>query len=167
MPQVLLLLYKSESKGSCIFIAVITQIRAFSLNLGTPMRISKQLNTPYIFSNGIRIYKKTFSKFLRKTLGSDLNSSSGPVLDKLRKNIIALFRNERLSVSIETILLQTDFLDVTFSLETGKFLSFRKPNTYQPLHIKTEFNQPPTILRSLPNIINKRLSDLSCNEEEY
>ena len=28
-------------------------------------------------------------------------------------------------------------------------------------------NHPPTILRYLPNMINKRLPDLSCNEEEY
>ena len=28
-------------------------------------------------------------------------------------------------------------------------------------------NHPPNILRDLPSMINKRLSDLSCNEEEY
>ena len=35
MPQVLLLLYKGVSKRSRTFIAAITQIRTFSLNLGT------------------------------------------------------------------------------------------------------------------------------------
>ena len=60
-----------------------------------------------------------------------------------------------------------DFLDVIFNLETGRFLPFRKPNTYQPLYINAKFNQPSTILRDLPNMINKRLSDLPCNEEEY
>ena len=43
-----------------------------------------------------------------------INSSSEPVLDKMRKNIIALFKNEGLSITIETNLLETDFLDVTF-----------------------------------------------------
>ena len=43
-----------------------------------------------------------------------INSSSEPVLDKMRKNIIALFKNEGLSITIETNLLETDFVDVTF-----------------------------------------------------
>ena len=39
------------------------------------MRISKPLNTPYIFPKGIRISKKKFfSKFFREILRSDLNS---------------------------------------------------------------------------------------------
>ena len=84
----------------------------------------------------------------------------------MRKNIIALFKNEGLSITIETNLLETDFLDVTFNLVTGKFFPFRKLNN-QPLYINAKSNHPPTILRDLPNMINKRLSDLSCNEEEY
>ena len=84
----------------------------------------------------------------------------------MRKNIIALFKNEGLSITIETNLFQTDFLDVTSNLATGKFFPFRKPNN-QLLYINTKSNHPPTILRDLPNMINKGLSDLSCNEEEY
>ena len=58
-----------------------------------------------------------------------------------------------------------DFLDVTFNLVTGKFFPFRKPNS-QPLYINKKSHHPPTILRDLPDMINKRLSDLSRNEEE-
>ena len=50
-----------------------------------------------------------------------INSSSGPVLDKMRKNIIALFKNEGLSITIETNLFETDFLDVTFNLAVISF----------------------------------------------
>ena len=95
-----------------------------------------------------------------------INSSSGPVLDKMRNNIIALFKNDGLSITIETNLFETDFLDVIFNLTTGKFCPFRKPNN-QPLYINAKSNHPPNILRDLPSMINKRLSDLSCNEEEY
>ena len=84
----------------------------------------------------------------------------------MRKNIIALFKNEGLSITIETNLLEKDFLDVTFNLVTGKFFPFRKPNN-QRLYINAKSNHPPTILRDHPNKINKRLSDLSCSEEEY
>ena len=95
-----------------------------------------------------------------------INSSSGSVLYKMRKNIIALFKNEGLSITTETNLFETDFLDVTFNLATGKFFPFRKPNN-QPLYIYTKSNHPPNILRDPPSMINKRLSDLPCNEEEY
>ena len=95
-----------------------------------------------------------------------INNSSGPVLVKMRKNIIALFKNEGLSITIETNLFETDFIDVTFNLATRKSFSFRKSNN-QPLYINVKSNHPPNILRDLPSMINKRLSDLSCNEEEY
>ena len=42
-----------------------------------------------------------------------INSSSRPALDKMRKNIITLFKNEGLSITIETNLLETDFLNVS------------------------------------------------------
>ena len=95
-----------------------------------------------------------------------INNSSGPVLVKMRKNVIALFKNEDLSITMETNLFETDFIDVTFNLATGKSFPFRKSNN-QPLYITVKSNHPPNILRDLPSMINKRLSDLSCNEEEY
>ena len=57
-------------------------------------------------------------------------------------------------------------LDVIFNLTTGNFFPFRKPNNH-PLYINAKSNHPPNILRDLPSMINKRLSDLSCNEEVY
>ena len=84
-----------------------------------------------------------------------INSSSGPVLDKMRKNIIALFKNEGLSITIETDLFETAFLDVTFNLATGKFFPFIKSNN-QPLYINAKSNHPPNILRDLPSMIHKR-----------
>ena len=122
---------------------------------------------------GLYLLDKLSSLIGRKNVGlyrddglAAINSSSGPVLDKMRNNIIALFKNDGLSITIETNLFETDFLDVTFNLATGKFFPFRKPNN-QPLYINAKSNHPPNILRDLPSMINKRLSDLSCNEEEY
>ena len=84
---------------------------------------------------GLHLLDKLSSLIGRKNVGlyrddglAAINSSSGPVLDKMRKNIIALFKNEGLSITIETNLFETDFLDVTFNLAMGKFFPFRKPN---------------------------------------
>ena len=97
---------------------------------------------------------------------SAINSCSGPVLDRTRKNIIALLKKEGLNIIIETNLVDTDFLDVTFNLETEKYLPYRKPNS-DPLYINAKSNHPPTIVKDLPKMINKRLSDLSCNKDEF
>ena len=71
-----------------------------------------------------------------------------------------------LSIAIETNLIKTDFLDVTFNLAIKKYFPFRKANN-TPLYINAFSNNPPTIIKQFPNMINKRISDLSCNEEEY
>ena len=98
---------------------------------------------------GLYLLDKLSSLIGRKNVGlyrddglAAINSSSGPVLDKMRKDIIALFKNEGLSITIETNLFETDFLDVTFNLATGKFFPFRKPNN-QPLYINAKCNHPP------------------------
>ena len=95
-----------------------------------------------------------------------IRSSSGRLLDRLRKDIIKIFKGEGLSITIETNLRVTDFLDVTFDLRDGKFYPYRKPNN-NPLYINAKSNHPPSIIKELPNMINKRISDLSCNEEEF
>ena len=95
-----------------------------------------------------------------------INSSSGSALDQMRQNIVALFKNKKLSIVIETNLFERDFLNVTFNLAIGKFFPFRKPNN-QLLYIIVEPNLPPSMIRDIPNVIRKRLSDLSCNEKGY
>ena len=95
-----------------------------------------------------------------------VKSTSGSVLDKMRKNIITLFKNEGLGITIDTNLIETDFLDVTFNLTIGKFFPYRKPNNI-PLYINVKSNHPPSIIKDLPKMINKRLSHLSCNKEEF
>ena len=122
---------------------------------------------------GLYLLDKLLSLIRRKNVGlyrddglDAINSSSGPVLEKMTKNIIALFKNEGLSITIETNLFETDFLDVTFNLPTAKFFPFRKPNN-EPQYINAKSNHPPNILRDIPSMLKKRLSDSSCNEVEY
>ena len=61
---------------------------------------------------------------------SAIKSTSGPILDKMRKNIIALFMDEGLTITIDTNLIETDFLDVTFNLATSKFFHLESLITY-------------------------------------
>ena len=66
-----------------------------------------------------------------------IKSTSSPILDKMRENIIAVFKEEGLTITIDTNLIETDFLDVIFNLATSKFFPFRKPN-YVPLYINVK-----------------------------
>ena len=84
------------------------------------------------------------------------NNANGLKLDRIRKDIIALFKEEGLSITIETNLIEIDLLDVTFNLATKKYFPFRKANI-TPLYIDAFSNHPPTIIKQLPKMINKRI----------
>ena len=74
-----------------------------------------------------------------------INNANGPKLDRIRKDIIALFKEEGLSITIETNLNEADFFDVTFDLSTRKYFPFQKANN-TPLYINAFSNHPPTVI---------------------
>ena len=79
---------------------------------------------------------------------------------------ISLFKDEGLSITIDTNLIETDFLDVSFNLNTGKYFLFKKPNN-APQYIHSKSNHPPSIIKQLPSMTNKCISSLSCDETEF
>ena len=64
-----------------------------------------------------------------------LGNTSGPDTERLRKKIIKLFKDKELQITIDANLIETDFLDVTFNLNSGKYWPYRKPNN-PPLYIR-------------------------------
>ena len=95
-----------------------------------------------------------------------VHKANGPKVNRLRKDIISLFKDEGLSITIDTNLIETDFLDVSFNLDTGKYFPFKKPNN-APLYIHSKSNHPPSIIKQLPSMTNKRISNLSFDEIEF
>ena len=95
-----------------------------------------------------------------------VNDANGPKLDRLRKDIIAIFKSEGPSITIETNLIETDFLDVTCNLHTGKYFPYCKSNN-DPLYINIHSNHPSIIKKELPFMIKKRLSELSCDKNQF
>ena len=95
-----------------------------------------------------------------------VHKANGPKVNRLRKDIISLFKDEGLSITIDTNLIETDFLNVSFNLDTGKYFPFKKPNN-TPLYIHSKSNHPPSIIKQLPSMTNKRISSLSCDEIEF
>ena len=87
-------------------------------------------------------------------------------MDRIRKDIIALFKSEGDFITIDTNLIETHFLDVSFNLEMDIFFPYRKPSNIS-LCIHSESNHPPSIIKQLPSMTNKRISNLPCNEHEF
>ena len=97
---------------------------------------------------------------------ASIRSTSGRVLDRIRKDVSAIFKAEGLSITCHTNLQVTDFLDITLNMDTGKFYPFWKENN-TPLYINAKSNYPQTIKNELPSMINDRLSKISCDEEVF
>ena len=95
---------------------------------------------------------------------SAINNANGPKVDRVRKDITALIKKEGLSMTIETNLIETNFVNVSFNLVTGKYFPFRKANNTL-LYINTFSNHPPIIIKQLPKVISKRISDLLCKKK--
>ena len=71
-----------------------------------------------------------------------INSKSGPVIERIKKITSSIFQNNGLKITTESNLLQTDFLDITLNLTTGKYWPYRKPGDI-PLCINAKSNHPP------------------------
>ena len=121
---------------------------------------------------GLLLLKLLSSEFSKDLIGLYRDDGlaalelSGPQSDRARKDIIRIFKDCGLKVTVETLLKQTDFLDVTLDLPTGRYWPFRKPND-TPLYIHAKSNHPPSIIKHLPTAMCSRLSSISCNNEEF
>ena len=73
-----------------------------------------------------------------------IHQANGPKMDRIRKDIMALFKSEGLSITIDTNLIETGFLDVLFNVEINNFFPYRKPSN-TPLCIHFESNHLPSI----------------------
>ena len=76
------------------------------------------------------------------------------------------FKSEGLSITMDTNLTETDFLDVSFNLKMDKFSPYRNLNI-TPIYIYSESNHQPFITKQLPSMTNRHISNLSCNENEF
>ena len=82
-------------------------------------------------------------------------ATPGPKTDRIRKKIEDLFKNHNLHITTELGFNQTDFLDATFNLKTGKYWSYRKPNDWPHLYVNARSNHPRMIKKQLPSMLSK------------
>ena len=107
-----------------------------------------------------------FRTILYRDDGLGVTTSSPRLQEKLKQNIIRIFAQQELSITIEINLSRVDYLDITMDLETKLFKPYRKPGD-RPLYVSALSNHPPQILKNIPVGIERRLSDNSANEQIF
>ena len=90
----------------------------------------------------------------------------GPDLERMKKKLIAIFKQNSLKITIETNLDQVNFLDVSLRLSDNTYWPYQKPNN-TPLYIHAQSNHPANIKKSLPSMISKRLSTISSDQTQF
>ena len=95
-----------------------------------------------------------------------LRNANGHFADKKRKEIIHEFKKIGLDITIQVNLKIVNFLDVTFDLSNGTYKPYHKPNE-TPMYININSNHPRNIIKQLPKTINKRINEISSNEEVF
>ena len=87
-------------------------------------------------------------------------------MDRIMRYIIALFKSKILFIAIDTNVIETNILDVSFNIEMKKMFSYRKPNN-TPHHIHSESHHPPSIAEQLLSMTNWHIGNLSCDKNEF
>ena len=85
-------------------------------------------------------------------------------IERIKKDICQIFRDNDLKITVDANLTKVDFLDVTLDLKSGKHSPYKKEGNI-PLYVHKQSNHPPSILRNIPESINKRLSEISSDKD--
>ena len=87
-------------------------------------------------------------------------------IERIKKELCKIFRENGLKIAIEANKTIVNFLDVTLDLQSGKHYPYTKEGNV-PLYVHRKSNHPPSILRNIPDSINKRLSEISSDRESF
>ena len=95
-----------------------------------------------------------------------IENATSQKLDKLRKKLHSTFQREGLKITLEIHGDSTNYLDVELFLKDKSYKPYKKPND-TPMYINTKSNHPPPIIKNIPDMISKRLSNISSNEQLF
>ena len=122
--------------------------------------------TAKITSGNSKIFDKNLVGLYRDDGLSVVRTKSGRVLEQLKQKLVRSFAEENLKITVEKGMIQTDFLDVTFDLGNKTYRPYKKPNDVL-MYVDPRSNHPQNIIKSIPKMIEKRISSLSSTEEIF
>ena len=98
--------------------------------------------------------------------GLDKLKGTPQQIERIKKDICKIFKGNELKVTIEANKKIVNFLDVMLELNTGRYMPYMKPgNVLQ--YVNAQSNHPPVVLENIPVGVNKRLSEISSDEEAF
>ena len=121
---------------------------------------------------GIYMISKLMLKFNKANFGIYRDDGvmvvrgGGPEVDRARKEVIKIFNQEDLKVTTECNTTCIDFLDIIMDLRSNSTRPFTKPNA-STKYVSTGSSHPPTILKSIPDGVSRRLSNISSTKELF
>ena len=122
-----------------------------------------QLVGTYILDKLSRLLDKNDVGLYRDDGLGVLRNISGPAIDRKRKQIIKLFKDCKLNITIQTNVHVANFIDTQFNLNNMSFKPYLKPNN-NSVYINKDSNHPPSVIQEICKSIGKRISDISSNE---
>ena len=78
---------------------------------------------------------------------------SGPEVERKKKELAKIFKNNELSIIVKTSLKTVDSLDIYFDLVKEIYQPYKKPDD-DPLYFNKKSNHPLSILQQLPKSIS-------------
>ena len=87
-------------------------------------------------------------------------------IECIKRDICKIFDQNNLRITIEATKKVVNFLDITQDLNTRQYMPYSKPNNTLG-YVNVESNHPPAVTKNIPEGINKRLSEISSNEEIF
>ena len=96
----------------------------------------------------------------------EFENHNGHQNDKVREEMIDLFKQHHLNLQIKCNLNILDYLDITFDLTTGLFKPYNKTKNISR-YVTAKSNHVPSILKEIPKSVSKRISSNSCNEQIF
>lgn len=95
-----------------------------------------------------------------------IENANGPMLDRIRKDLHACFKREGLKITVDICAESVNFLDVQLNLKDASYRPYKKPNS-TTLYIHKDSNHPPSVIKNIPEMINKRLINISSCKEVF
>ena len=98
--------------------------------------------------------------------GLGVTSAGTRQQSKIRDELTKIFAANSLKITCDINRHSVNFLDMTLDLQTSIFKPYIKPGD-KPLYVNAGSNHPPAILKNIPKGINKRISEISANQEVF
>ena len=94
-----------------------------------------------------------------------VKNPTGPKMERIRKKLFEIFKEEGLKITVSPPSTSVDFLDVTLRSD-GSFRPFRKADKLTN-YVNRQSNHPPSIIRNIPDMIAHRISGNSSSREIF